>query len=139
MNTRVWWMILTLIAGVAAGCGQRSAENNPGRPASSPAQQGGAPDQSRRITIVGTDDAYAPATVEINAGREYDFVFKNEGTNVHNLVIQAKDRVGQDFTSSIVVNANEESAFKVKIDQEGTYAMQCTYHQEIKGEVKVTR
>lgn len=53
--------------------------------------------------------------------------------------MQAKDKTGQDFATDIVVNANQEGEFKIKIDQEGTYTMQCTYHPEMKGELRVIK
>ncbi len=36
-------------------------------------------------------------------------------------------------------NVFEPETVEIKIDQEGTYTMQCTYHPEMKGELKATR
>ncbi len=76
--------------------------------------------------------------MQVKAGQETEILFKNTGTSVHNLIVQSKDAAGQDFQTDIVVNANADSTFKVKIDKPGTYVMQCTYHPEMKGELKVT-
>lgn len=156
----VWCVLAVLVVvTVAAGCGGRGGEQpaaqqpTPGaspataaspQPAASPAA-GASPAAPGRgveggeVVIVMKDNLYEPATVTIKAGQEYEFVAKNEGTTVHNLIIQAKDQVGQDFASDIAVNAGQDSKFKVKIDKEGTYPMVCTYHPEMKGEVKVVR
>ena len=128
MRRGLWWVALAVVAVVAAGCGSKVAqEPPPGTGAKA------------EVKIVGKENVYEPATVEIKAGQEYEFVFANKGTSVHNLIVQAKDKVGQDFQTDVVVNADEESKFKVKIDKEGTYVMQCTYHPEMKGELKVTK
>jgi len=127
MRTALWWVAVALVAVVAAGCGGKAAEDKPGPAAAS------------TITIVGKDNVYEPVNVEIKAGQEYEVVFKNQGTSVHNLVVQAKAAVGEDFQTDVVVNEQQESKFKVKIDKEGTYTMVCTYHPEMKGELKVTK
>lgn len=121
------WVAVALGAVIAAGCGSTAAEDQR------------EPEGTAEVTIVGKDNVFEPETVEIKAGREYEFVFKNQGTTVHNLIVQAKDKTGQDFATDIVVNANQEGEFKIKIDQEGTYTMQCTYHPEMKGELRVVR
>lgn len=36
-------------------------------------------------------------------------------------------------------NVFEPETVEIKIDREGTYTMQCTYHPEMKGELKATR
>ncbi|MBI3998065.1 MAG: cupredoxin domain-containing protein, partial [Armatimonadetes bacterium] len=41
--------------------------------------------------------------------------------------------------TDMVVNAGQESKFKVKIDKPGTYKMQCTYHSEMVGDLKVSQ
>lgn len=133
MRTGMWLAAVALVTVLAAGCGGRIAQppsgGGPG-PAGSPAGP-------TTITIVGKDNFFEPAIVTIKAGQEAEIDFKNQGTNVHNLIVQAKDQVGQDFNSDIAVNAGQESTFKVKIDKPGTYVMQCTYHPEMKGELKV--
>ena len=127
MRTALWWVAVALVAVVAAGCGGKAAEDKPG------------PAAANTITIVGKDNVYEPVNVEIKAGQEYEVVFKNQGTSVHNLVVQAKAAVGEDFQTDVVVNEQQESKFKVKIDKEGTYTMVCTYHPEMKGDLKVTK
>jgi plastocyanin len=148
MRNALFVVTALLVAVLAAGCGGRGAEQpqqpaaQQPAPAASPAAPGApaAPaGEGTEIKIVGKDNLYEPATVTIQAGKEYTFDFVNEGTTVHNLIIQAKDAVGTDFASDIAVNGGQDSKFKVKIDKEGTYKMTCTYHPEMVGEVKVTR
>lgn len=127
MRTAVWWVAVALVAVVVAGCGGKAAEEQPG------------PAATNAITIIGKDNVYEPVTVEIKAGQEYEILFKNQGTSVHDLMVQAKAQVGEDFRTDVVVNEGQESKFKVKIDKEGTYVMQCTYHPEMKGDLKVTK
>ena len=136
MRTGLWIVAVMLVAALAAGCGGKQAEQ-PSQPTAAATPAGGAPGK-REITIVGTENVYDPATVTIKAGQELEITFKNVGTTVHNIIVQAKDQVGQDFNSDIAVNAGQESKFKVKIDKPGTYKMTCTYHPEMTGELKVT-
>lgn len=133
MRTGLWVVAVALVAVLAAGCGGKAAEEKKAPEAVSPPQETG------KVVIVGKDNVFEPASVEIKAGREYEFEFKNEGVAVHNLIIQARDQAGQDFTSDIAVNAGQGSTFKVKLDKEGTYTYMCTYHPEMKGEIKVTK
>lgn len=137
---RTAWLGITvaLVAVLVAGCGgkQASPPQPQASPAASPAGPPAAP--AGKITIVGKDNVYEPATVQVKAGQETEILFKNTGTSVHNLIVQSKDAAGQEFQTDIVVNVNADSSFKVKIDKPGTYVMQCTYHPEMKGELKVT-
>jgi len=134
MRTGLWIVAVTLVAALAAGCGGKQAEQ-PSAPTAAATPARAAP---AKIKIIGKENVYEPATVTIKAGQEVEIDFKNEGTTVHNLIVQSKDQVGQDFNSDIAVNAGQDSKFKVKIDKPGTYTMQCTYHAEMKGELKVT-
>jgi plastocyanin len=149
MRSAGFVVAVLLVTALAAGCGGRGAEQpaqqpapQPAQPAQPPAAPGapGAPAASGdTITVIGGDNYYEPATLTITAGREYEIVFKNEGTTVHNMIIQAQAAAGQDFASDIAVNGGAESRFKVKIDREGTYKIICTYHPEMVGELRVTR
>jgi len=140
---RTAWLGVTvaLVAMLAAGCGGKTAQQP--QPTQSPAGQASPGTQpsgpAGKITIVGKDNEYVPLTVTIKAGQETEILFKNVGTSVHNLIVQSKDAAGQDFQTDVVVNTNQDSTFKVKIDKPGTYIMQCTYHPEMKGELKVTQ
>lgn len=127
MRTGLWWVALLLVAVVVAGCGGRGAKENQGSEAAT------------TVTIIGKDNLFEPVTVQIKAGQEYEFLFKNQGQGAHNVVIQSKAQAGQDFSSDLTVNPDDESKFKVKIAQAGTYPMQCTLHPEMKGELKVAQ
>jgi len=126
MRTGVGVVLIALVAALAAGCGGGGGERSDSGSAT-------------RITIIGKDNVYEPATVEIKAGTEYEFVLKNEGAGAHNAVIEAKAKAGQDFSSDPTINPGDESSWKVKIDQAGTYNVQCTLHPEMKGELKVAQ
>ncbi|MGQ0549799.1 MAG: cupredoxin domain-containing protein [Armatimonadota bacterium] len=128
MRTGVGMVLIALVAAVAAGC----AGGGGGGGSSSTGS-------ANTVRIVGKDNVYEPATVEIKAGTEYEFVLKNDGAGAHNAVIEAKAKVGQDFSSDPTVNPGDESKWKVKIDQAGTYTIQCTLHPEMKGELKVAQ
>jgi plastocyanin len=126
MHTGVCWAAVALIAVLVAGCagpdgGQTSDSGGP------------------RVTILGKDNVYDPATVEIKAATEYEFILKNEGAGAHNAIIEAKAKTGQDFASDPTVNPGDESRWKVKIDQPGAYNIQCTLHPEMKGTLNVTQ
>lgn len=68
MYTR-WCIALVLLAVIASGCGGGTAEYKAGR--------------EEPITIIGKDNSFEPATAQIKARREYEFVLKNQGTAVH--------------------------------------------------------
>jgi plastocyanin len=146
MRSALFLIAVLVIAAIAAGCGGRGgqppAAESPAQspaPGASPAAPGAPAGPAQEILIIGKDNVYEPANVTISAGKEYTFVFKNEGTTVHNIIIQAQAAAGQDYASDIAVNAGQESKFTVKIDKDGTYKMVCTYHPEMVGELKVTR
>lgn len=122
-----WWIGVALVAIAVAGCGPRDT----GQPTT--------PEEKGAVTIVGKDNVFEPDTIEVKAGREYEITFKNEGTAVHNLVIQTKDALGQDFASDAAVNTGDTDKFTVTISREGSYKMQCTYHPEMTGTVKVVK
>lgn len=141
MRTAWFGISAALVAMLAAGCGGKTAQQP--QPTQTPAGQASPGAQpsgpAGKITIVGKDNEYVPAIVTVKAGQEAEILFKNVGTSVHNLIVQSKDAAGQDFQTDVVVNTNQDSTFKVKIDKPGTYVMQCTYHPEMKGELKVTQ
>ncbi len=127
MRTGGGMVVIALVAAVAAGCGGGGG----GESSSS--------GSANTIRIVGKDNVFEPATVEIKAGTEYEFVLKNDGAGAHNAVIEAKAKAGQDFSSDPTINPGDESKWMVKIDQVGTYVIQCTLHPEMKGELKVAQ
>jgi plastocyanin len=141
MRTAWFGISVALVAMLAGGCGGKTAQRP--QPTQTPAGQASPGTQpsgpAGKITIVGKDNEYVPITVTIKAGQEAEILFKNVGTSVHNLIVQSRDAAGEDFQTDVVVNVNEDSTFKVKIDKPGTYVMQCTYHPEMKGELKVTQ
>jgi len=140
MRTAWFGVCVAIVGMLAAGCGGKTAQQP--QPTQTPAGQaspGTQPGPAGKITILGKDNEYVPVTVQVKAGQETEILFKNVGTSVHNLIVQSKDAAGQDFQTDVVVNANQDSTFKVKIDKPGTYVMQCTYHPEMKGELKVTQ
>ncbi|HET8679249.1 MAG TPA: cupredoxin domain-containing protein [bacterium] len=126
---KTWWIGVALVTLAVAGCGPKDT----GQPAP------GTPQEKGAVTIVGKDNVFEPDTIEIKAGREYEITFKNEGTTVHNLIVQAKDTLGQDFASDAAVNAGETDEFSVTISREGSYKMTCTYHPEMIGTLKVVK
>jgi plastocyanin len=138
-----WTIVVIALAVLAAGCGGGQGARTPAPQAAPPASGPGPATASGpaaapgAIVVVGKDNFYEPATLALKAGQSYEILFKNEGTTVHNLIVQAKDSAGQDFASDIVVNGGGESRIKVKIDRAGTYKIVCTYHPEMVGEVKV--
>ncbi|MDR7554605.1 MAG: cupredoxin domain-containing protein [Armatimonadota bacterium] len=128
MRCTVWLLIVALVG--AGGCAGRAPQPAP-TPTAGPPRVGGV------ITILMKDNFYEPSSVEITAGVAYEFVTPNQGTTVHNLVIQGVE--GGDITSDIAVNPGQTSRFTVRIDRPGTYRMQCTYHPEMTGELRVVR
>jgi cytochrome c oxidase subunit 4 len=98
-----------------------------------PPAPGGTEVTGSSVKIVGKDNYYVPDALTIKVALEYEFTFSNEGTTVHNLVLNITDGAPQTFSSDVVVNPAQDSAFKVKVDRAGTYRFMCTYHPEMVG------
>jgi plastocyanin len=142
MSRALWLVVVVLAAVVIAGCGGGSSSTTQQPTSQATSQSSGSTSPGDAATgstvkIVGKDNVYEPVNVTIKAGQEYEFELDNQGTTVHNYIINSKDQVGQDFTSDIAVNGGQQNKFKVKIDKPGTYKVTCTYHPEMVGEVKV--
>jgi cytochrome c oxidase subunit 4 len=124
----------------STGTTERPPAPTPGGPGG-PTTPGGQPPSGpvatgSTIEIIGKDNLFEPSAITIKAGQAYDFIFKNQGTTVHNSVISAG---GQTFASDVAVNAGQDSKYAVKIDAPGDYPMNCTYHPEMTGTVSVVR
>jgi plastocyanin len=81
-----------------------------------------------KVTVVGKDNLFEPATVKVTADEETTVRFKNEGATPHTFTV--KD-VGADTG---IVNAGQSKDVKIKAAS-GTLEITCTVHPDMKGEL----
>ena len=57
--------------------------------------------ETMEITVVFQDNFFEPDTITIPAGTTVTFKYENQGAAVHNMIVQAKDVEGEDFSSEV--------------------------------------
>ena len=75
------------------------------------------------------DNVFEPKEITVERGKTITFVAKNEGTVVHNMMIQSSATEGKDFISTAMVNSGEESKFTATFTKAGVVKFICAYHQ----------
>ncbi len=69
------------------------------------------------------DNVFVPAEFSIKAGQTVTIIAKNEGTAIHNMVVN-----GTDMKSDAIVQPGAESRFEIRFDNKGDFDFQCDYH-----------
>ncbi len=144
-----WWVSLAGVAilGLAfAGCAGDDADaagdggivvatasgGSPTQPSSNGATEG------QTITVLMTDNKFAPSTLEVEAGKKVTFIAKNQGSAIHNMKFLSAKTEGKDFASDALVNPEKESKFTVTFTKKGTVKFQCDFHlPDMVGEILV--
>ena len=85
--------------------------------------------EEMEIHVVFTDNAFDPSEVTIPAGTRVKFEYANEGTAIHNMMIQSQETEGQLFQSPTIVNPGDEGEFEGTFTTPGTVSFICVYHQ----------
>jgi uncharacterized cupredoxin-like copper-binding protein len=93
-------------------------------------------EQGQTVTVVGTEMAFDPADVEIDAGT-YRFVLDNRGRVFHELAIEGEDG---SFHGRAMAGPGTVGSFVAELD-EGTYEIVCRelghYEAGMRGELTV--
>lgn len=90
-----------------------------------------ASEQSKTSTITVGDDYFAPTDVTVKKGSKVKWVWSDENTDTHNVVLTSKHPKGvkaSDFRSS---SGAIGITFKRKFDKTGKYGFVCTYHKSV--------
>ncbi len=121
-------MITVVIAAVLAGC-VHGTPDDPG-----PAEEAEAPDEAVEgdtdndlVHVAVEDNAFTPETIQAAPGQE--IMFQNTGQNTHTVTIPD---AGLDHELS------PGEIITVTIHAEGTYDLDCTFHDGMDGEITIT-
>lgn len=90
-----------------------------------------ASEQSKTSTITVADDFFAPTDVTIKKGSKVKWVWADDNTDTHNVVLTSKHPKGvkaSDYRSS---SGAIGLTFKRKFDKTGKYGFVCTYHKSV--------
>jgi plastocyanin len=153
-------IVLTLLALLAA-CGDSSAEEAKGAPPPAATQQAatgtpslsGAAATSGRatpspapaaaepvsaITVVATDNVYAPAAFRVRAGEEVALTLENRGQILHDWrILNLKRADGKDAGTALLTPGQSET-ITFTIPQAGEYTFYCEVHPvEMRGRLTV--
>ena len=131
--------LLALGASVFAACageaddgnGNASGTENGATTATATAAGGGGAEvgEEMEIHVVFTDNAFGPSEVTIPAGARVKFEYENQGTAIHNMMIQSQETEGQLFQSPTIVNPGDDGEFEGTFTTPGTLSFICVYHQ----------
>jgi len=90
-----------------------------------------APDKGKTANVTVGDDYFAPTDVTVKKGDKVKWVWSDENTDTHNVVLTSKHPKGvkaSDFRSS---SGAVGLTFKRKFDKAGKYGFVCTYHKSV--------
>lgn len=77
------------------------------------------PSQVKEITVAGNDFSFSPALINVKGGEPVRIIFKNEGKETHNLVIQGLNQ------QTKVVNAGQVDVLEFTAPVSGIYDILC--------------
>ena len=97
-------------------------------------------EQGKTANITVGDDYFAPSDVTVKKGDKVKWVWSDENTDTHNVVLTSKHPKGvkaSDYRSS---SGAIGLTFKRKFEKPGTYGFVCTYHKSVmKVDLKVKK
>ena len=92
MNKIILIIVIILIVLVGGYFLFKGGYQSPTTPTSTevgaPEQEGVGTAEVKEITVVGTEFAFSPSAISVQAGEKVELIFKNEGRASHNLVIE---------------------------------------------------
>ena len=128
MRRRTAILFVGVAAVVAGGCGGGS-DGDTTSAGSTEAPAG------EKITVVGKEFSYDPATLTLKAGQAFTIVLKNTGSIEHDITVD-------DAKFKLSVPGNNTREKGLKVDKPGTYEFYCSLpgHKSagMKGELAVT-
>lgn len=81
------------------------------------------PSDATEFVVSLQDNMFVPAEFSIAKGQTVTIVAKNEGTAIHNMVVN-----NTNMKSDAIVQPGTESRFEIRFDNTGTFDFQCDYH-----------
>ncbi len=81
------------------------------------------------IRVVFTDNAFDPSEIIVPAGTRVKFEYENQGSAIHNMMIQSQETEGEIFQSPTIVNPGDEGEFEGTFTTAATMNFICVYHQ----------
>ena len=127
MRRRAAIVFLAAAAVVIGGCGGGSDGET--------STAGGTEAAGEKISVVGKEFSYDPATLTLEAGRPFTIVLRNTGSIEHDITVD-----GAKFKLTVPGNDTREKALRV--EKPGTYQFYCSLpgHKSagMKGELTVT-
>lgn len=128
MRRRSAVLFLAVAASVIGGCGGGSDDDT---------STAGRTEESagEKITVVGKEFSYDPATLTLKAGQPFTIVLKNTGSIEHDITLD-------DAKFKLTVPGNNTREKGLEVDKPGTYQFYCSLpgHKSagMKGELTVT-
>ncbi len=79
-----------------------------------------------KVTVVGSEFAFSPSTLNFKAGEQVAITFKNDGKYPHNLVIRETDNATK------IINSGETEVLSFTAPKAGSYSFYCSVagHEE---------
>lgn len=108
---------LLLVAAIIAGCGGGGGSQQSTTPSSSSSSSSSS--NAQRIEIIGTEFAYSPGNITVKRGQAVEIVFKNEGSVVHDLLID------EFKVNSGKITAGQSTTLRFTPNQAGQYQIYC--------------
>lgn len=81
------------------------------------------PSDATEFVVSLQDNIFVPAEFSIKKGQTVTIIAKNEGTAIHNMVVN-----NTNMKSDAIVQPGTESRFEIRFDNTGTFDFQCDYH-----------
>lgn len=85
-----------------------------------PEGQGASALEVKEITVVGTEFAFSPSLITVQAGEKVKLIFKNEGRASHNLVIEGLE------VSTKTIGGGQTDTVEFTAPASGTFTFFCS-------------
>ena len=87
---------------------------------SAPEGEGVSPSEVKEITVVGTEFAFSPSVITVQAAQKIKLSFKNEGRAPHNLIINGLG------ISTKTIGSNQQDTIGFTAPASGTFTFFCS-------------
>jgi plastocyanin len=83
---------------------------------------------TREIEVDMFENYFVPDQITVAVGETVKIEAHNRGTAIHNLIVDANEVEGRNFTTAVIVNPGNSSDFVMSISKAGTYRFYCSFH-----------
>jgi plastocyanin len=83
---------------------------------------------TREIEVDMFENYFDPEQITVAVGETVRIEAHNRGTAIHNLIVEAEEVEGRNFSTAILVNPGDSSDFVMSISKAGTYRFYCSFH-----------